>query len=114
MNCSLLNLASVRAGDARSSTQSRARDSASASSSPSSGESTIADEVLISPCAMITPQPALASAAPTSPPRTQPGGDHQRDRVCRVVEPVHEVERERDDDQQRHDEQALLAHAPAS
>src|SRR5512140_2680134 len=68
MNCSLLNFASVRAGDALCSTQSRPTDSASARTRPSSGDRMIADEVLISPCAMITLQPALASAAPTSPP----------------------------------------------
>src|SRR5512141_45233 len=39
-----------------------------ASTSPSSGDRMIAAEVLINPLAMMASQPALASAAPTSPP----------------------------------------------
>ena len=63
-----MNLASVADGDAFLNIHSTAIDSASASTSPSRGERTIAAEVLISPCAMMTLQPALASADPTRPP----------------------------------------------
>src|SRR3989338_9285248 len=43
-------------------------DKASASKRPNSGDRMMATEVLISPLAMIALQPALASAAPPSPP----------------------------------------------
>ena len=68
MNCALLNPPSVRDGDERWNIHRMPIDSATASSMPSIGERMMADEVLISPLAMTTSGPDLASAAPTRPP----------------------------------------------